>query len=136
MRGVNPPVQIPNIVPLSKGVLVVAFVGIFLLTVSSLVLTTIAWEKLHAPMTTNVTNNEYKNQSQWQATVVFPNGGIPMDIEHFVYDPEPHVGQFAATNKMNYLSNRCLWWLETSIPNYSPHSGEKIITCFKEKQKK
>lgn len=116
-----------------KSVVILISVWGFLLTAGICV---ILWYSLSGPKITNVTNNEYKNQSQWQATVVFPNGGIPIDIEHFVYDPQPHVGQFAATNKMNYLSNRCLWWLETSIPNYSPHSGDKIITCFKEKVQK
>jgi hypothetical protein len=126
-----------DVISLQKNAFIAVMAVAASLALSALVLSTIAWKKLHAPMTTNVTNNEYKNQSQWQATVVFPNGGVPVEIEHFVYiySGSKSLGlQDTAKVKMDYLSGRCLWWLESGVPYYRTEAS--IITCFKEKQKK
>lgn len=123
-----------------KSVVILISVWGFLLTAGICV---ILWYSLSGPKITNVTNNEYKNQSQWQATVVFPNGGIPIDIEHFHHvENKPSVWlswsermkQFA-NKRITGLSARCLWWTSEPIGE-DGSERHSIITCFKEKVQK
>ena len=101
------------------------------------------WYVTSTPKIMHVTNNEYKNQSQWQATVVFPNGGIPVEIEHFhhvEHKPSVWLGKSErmkqiATKRITELSARCLWWTSELIAE-DGSERHSIITCFKEKVQK
>lgn len=93
----------------------------------------VSWQRLGTPEQTDVTNNHYTNNSQWQATVVFPNRGIPLEIEHFNYQiPNQGSVTFQADTMRKELSDRCLWWIPTTTATYRI----LIISCFKEKKPK
>lgn len=103
---------------------------IFLLSMMFLVASVESWKRLGTPEQTHITNNQYANKSQWQATVVLPGKGIPFQIEHFLY--EPPWKDSAAHNAqvmLDELIAKCIWWIST--PTWS--DKVQIITCFKEK---
>lgn len=122
-----------------KTLVILVSVWAFLLT-SGICFT--LWYTLSGPKVTNVTNNEYKNLSQWQATVVFPNGGVPIEIEHFYHHqalPSGWMGRSErareyALQRIAELSARCLWWQSEPV-DFCTTATCSIITCFKEKKK-
>lgn len=104
----------------------------------TIVCLSIIWKHLGVSPVTNITENNYKNQSQWQATVILPNGSMSIDIEYFIYKYPTTKFTFdesginSSINKqMEYLKGRCLWWLETKTVDVN----QSIITCFKQKVK-
>lgn len=121
----------PEEITIRKSVLLTLVIFTVAVVATSMVLSTISWKRLVSPGVTNVTQNEYKNLSQWQANVIFPNGAMPVDIEHFVYQIPQSPDQ--SEKILADLSGRCLWWIPTPV-NY--RSTSMIISCFKEKVKK
>jgi hypothetical protein len=117
---------------LSKSPVALAIIAI--LTAIMLITTVgMTWQRIGTPERTDITNNHYANNSQWQATVVFPNRGIPLEIEHFNYQkPFDGSSAYKADIMRKELSAQCLWWIPTSTTD----DRILIISCFREKKPK
>lgn len=107
-----------------------ALMGLIMICVSSGMI----WQRISTPETTNNTIKNYQNNGQWQATIVYPNKTLPLEITHFHYTLERKIfasDEEVANKKMLDLSKQCLWWNETTVPGAGPEYV--IITCFREK---
>jgi hypothetical protein len=97
----------------------------------------ILWDKLQAPMTTNIVQHQYQyqNQSQWQATVILPNSIDGIRVEKFDMKwVNKKEGEWSIWNadhewqpSFEDVNAKCMWW--TAFQEMHSH-GTIQVNCF------